>query len=99
MGASSKKKRGPSPRAKFIAAVQAEISRDDVTHLAGFVWDAMQLASSHDPDHAAILKRLETEANLATSRFSDSSARVSVLERQMAQIIAGRKPEVYRRVR
>jgi hypothetical protein len=40
-----------SPRAKFISEV-------GLKKLAGYAWDAMQLASSHDPDHAKELKLL-----------------------------------------
>jgi hypothetical protein len=32
-----------SPRARFIESV-------DLKKLAGYAWDAMQLASTHDPD-------------------------------------------------
>jgi hypothetical protein len=96
MGASSKQGRGLSPRAKFIAKIQAEISQDDITHLAGFVWDAMQLASSHDPDHA---KELIAIRKLSDVRFCDSCSRIGVLEHQMDQIIAGQKPKAYRRIK
>ena len=41
-----------SPRAKFIAEA-------DIKKLAAFVWDAMQLASTHDPDHEKRLRALE----------------------------------------
>jgi hypothetical protein len=43
--------RNKSPRAKFIENV-------DLKRLAGFAWDAMQLASRHDPD---LEKRIQLE--------------------------------------
>jgi hypothetical protein len=54
-----------SRRANFIATV-------DLKKLAEYAWDAMQLASSHDPDHAFTLESFED--------------RISVLERQMERI-------------
>ena len=67
-----------SPRAKFISEVKLK-------RLAGYAWDAMRLASTHDPDHAKELKRLEgliyAEVKLQDRRFSDLCARVYKLER------------------
>ena len=54
-----------SPRVKFIATIT-------IKKLAGYCWDAMQLASTHDPEHAIELDELRT--------------RVAVLERQMERI-------------
>lgn len=72
-----------SPRAKFIAEI-------DLQRLAGYAWDAMSLASSHDPDHAKQLEKLEAliyaEAKLQDRRFADICTRVSILERQMVRI-------------
>ncbi len=67
-----------SPRAKFISEVKLK-------RLAGYAWDAMRLASTHDPDHAKELKRLEgliyAEVKFQDRRFSDLCARVYKLER------------------
>ena len=69
-----------SPRAKFISTV-------GLKKLAGYAWDAMRLASSHDPDHAKELKHLSdliyAEVKLQDRRFSGLCARVSKLELQM----------------
>ena len=68
-----------SPRANFI--VNADIKK-----LKGYAWDAMQLASSHDPDHAKELKRLEdliyAEVKLQDRRFSDLCTRINKLEKR-----------------
>ncbi len=45
-------KRKLSPRAKFIAEA-------DLKKLAGWSWDAMKLASTHDPDHSKKLIELD----------------------------------------
>ena len=50
-----------SPRAKFIAEA-------DIKKLAAFVWDAMQLASTHDPDHEKRLRALERPVKQPTYR-------------------------------
>lgn len=55
--------------------------------MAAWTWDAMMMASSHDPDHARELKALNKELNELTTR-------VAILERQMERIGA---PQ-YRRV-
>jgi len=66
-----------SPRAKFVAEV-------DLKRLAGYAWDAMMLASSHDPDHTKQLEKLEAliyaEVKLQDRRFSDTCTRLSTLE-------------------
>jgi hypothetical protein len=54
-----------SPRSKFIKEVNFE-------RLAGFAWDAMVLASTHDPEHEKDLFELRS--------------RIEVLERQMERI-------------
>jgi len=54
-----------TPRAKFIA------SRDEKT-LRGWVWDAMMIASTHDPVHAKELKSI--------------TDRLDVIERQLQRI-------------
>jgi hypothetical protein len=54
-----------SPRTKFIVET-------DITKLKSSVWDLMQLALSHDPEHSKQLRNLEM--------------RVSILERQMERI-------------
>ena len=65
-----------TPRANFIATA-------DLKKLAGYAWDAMQQASTHDPD---ILRWMKEDRELQTRRFSDSCARLSILERQMERI-------------
>lgn len=54
-----------SPRAKFVKDVTPK-------RLAGYSWDAMQLASTHDPDHAKELKELRM--------------RIEVMERQLERL-------------
>jgi phosphate uptake regulator len=41
-----------TPRAKFIAKASQK-------NIAQMAWDAMMMASSHDPDHAKAIRRLE----------------------------------------
>lgn len=75
-----------TPRAKFIAEAGVDTKR-----LAACVWDAMQQASSHDPDHAGELDLLanliQAEAKLQERRFRDVCARLSVLERNASLVI------------
>jgi hypothetical protein len=54
-----------SARHNFIQTI-------NLKRLAAYAWDAMQLASSHDPDHAKELKELRI--------------RIDVLERQLERI-------------
>lgn len=41
-----------SPRKKFI---------EQAAHVAAYAWDAMELASTHDPDHERRLEILERQ--------------------------------------
>ena len=63
-----------SPRKKFIES--ASLKR-----LARHSWDAMQLASTHDPDHAKILR--------------DIISRIQVIERQLYRMGAPQYRRVY----
>ena len=85
--------RKQTARAKFIAEV-------DSKRLAAYAWDAMQLASSHDPDHAKELKRLESliyaEVKLQDRRFADLCSRLSVVERQLEKIGAPQYRVIYK---
>jgi hypothetical protein len=69
-----------SPRAKFVRSVSLK-------KLAGYAWDAMQLASHHDPEHAKELQKLSNllyaEVKLQDRSFSDLCARISRLERKL----------------
>lgn len=72
-----------TPRATFI---------NDVTfaELAAYAWDAMQLASSHDPEHARELKHLasliQAEVKFQDRQFRDLQTRISTLEHQVEAI-------------
>ena len=70
-------------RAKFI-------KESDIKKIAAVAWDALVLASTHDPDHEKQLRRLESliyaEVKFQDRRFRDLERRVSVLERQMERI-------------
>ena len=72
-----------SPRANFIATF-------DLKKLAGYVWDAMMLASTHDPDHSEYLDKLNdliyAEVKLQDRRFSDTCTRLSIVERQLERL-------------
>jgi hypothetical protein len=85
--------RKQSPRAKFIA-------RADLKRLAAYAWDAMQLASSHDPDHAKDLKRIEAliyaEVKLQDRRFADICSRLSTMERQLERLGAPQYRVLYK---
>lgn len=59
------KNREPTPRKKFVEGVTFK-------RLAGYSWDAMQLASTHDPEYAKYILKLER--------------RLAILERQMERI-------------
>lgn len=71
-----------TPRAAFIKNV-------DLKRLAAFAWDAMQLASSHDPDHA---KQLE-ECRIWLLKLE---RRLDVIDRQMERIGAPQYRVVYK---
>ena len=64
-----------SLRAKFIAS-------KDIKEIAAHAWDALTLASTHDPDHAKKLRELES--------------RIEVLERQMERIGAPQYRTIYK---
>lgn len=68
-------KKKMSPRSRFILET-------DFLQLKAYAWDAMQLASTHDPDHDRCLKYL--------------LHRVSILERQMERIGAPQYRTVYK---
>jgi hypothetical protein len=63
------------PRAKFIRDASKDTKR-----LAGYAWDAMQQASSHDPEHSKELQELYKESVLAFNRTIDLQQRVSKIE-------------------
>lgn len=73
-----------TPRAKFISEASTDIKK-----LAGYAYDAMQLASSHDPEHAQILKSLCEQSIVdGLHRFKgdvDIRTRLSKLEIRMDQ--------------
>lgn len=54
-----------TPRAKFV-------KKPNLEKVAAHAWDAMTMASTHDPDHAKELRELRS--------------RIEVLERQMERI-------------
>jgi hypothetical protein len=74
-----------TPRKKFIADC---CKTGGIRKLAGWAWDAMMLASSHDPEHARELIALNRELNELTSR-------VCVIERQLKRIGAPQYRRVY----
>jgi len=80
-------------RAKFIKQVSHK-------KLAAWSWDAMMLASSHDPDHAKeliLLKNLiYAEVKLQDRRFSDICRRLSIIERQLERLGAPKYQIVYK---
>lgn len=82
-----------SPRKAFI-------KNADLKRLAGYAWDAMHLASSHDPEHSAELKLLHSliyaEVKLQDRRFTDVCNRLSILERQMERLGAPKYRIVYK---
>lgn len=86
-------KKKMSPRSRFILET-------DFLQLKAYAWDAMQLASHHDPEHAKELVNLNNliyaEVKLQDRRFADSCARLSVLERQMERIGAPQYRTVYK---
>ena len=51
-----------SPRKKFIKTVTFK-------RLAGYSWDAMQLASSHDPDLLKAIRNLDSQVELLERRL------------------------------
>ena len=72
-----------SPRAKFI-------EKTDFLKLKAYAWDAMRLASTHDPDHEKKLEDLKglihAEVKLQDRRFTDTCSRLSILECQMQRL-------------
>jgi hypothetical protein len=51
-----------SPRSKFL-------EKFDDHRLAAVVWDLMELATTHDPDHAKELRNLHSRLELAERRL------------------------------
>lgn len=72
-------KRQPTPRAIFIKSITHE-------GLAGYAWDAMQLASSHDPEHEADLIRL-------FRAIENLQRRVDALENNLARHLIMNPPQ------
>ncbi len=76
-------KKKQSPRSRFI-------EEQNIKSIAAHSWDAMMLASSHDPEHEAALIRLEkliyAEVKLQDRRFADICGRLSVTERQLERM-------------
>jgi hypothetical protein len=66
-----------SPRFKFIHEASDERVR-------GYLWDAMQLASTHDPDHAKELKQLGIDLRRALRWCERLFGRVGKLEQKLA---------------
>jgi hypothetical protein len=64
-----------TPRAKFIAEASKNPKK-----LAAYAWDAMQLASSHDPDHAKELKALRHASDFDFNVIISLVERVGKLE-------------------
>jgi hypothetical protein len=64
-----------TPRAKFIKEASKNPKK-----LAAWAWDAMMLASSHDPDHSKDLAALHKESILDFNRIIDLQVRVAKLE-------------------
>jgi hypothetical protein len=76
-------KKKQSLRSKFI-------EEQNIKSIAAHSWDAMMLASSHDPEHEAALARLENliyaEVKLCDRRFTDTCGRLSIIERQLERM-------------
>ena len=77
-----------TPRSAFINNANLE-------KVAAKSWDAMELASSHDPEHAKDIRDVLDVVRDLAKVVENVEIRVSVLERQMERIGA---PQ-YRRVR
>jgi hypothetical protein len=67
-----------TPRAKFIAEASKNPKK-----LAAYAWDAMQLASTHDPDHAKSLKDLFRDSVSDFNRIVELEVRISKLEKTL----------------
>jgi hypothetical protein len=77
-----------TPRAKFIATVSQE-------KLAAYAWEAMRLASTHDPDHDKLIRHSLKEIRILGCDFQKLESRIQILERQIERIGA---PQ-YRRIK
>jgi hypothetical protein len=78
-----------SPRAKFIKEV-------DIKRLAAYAWDAMQLASSHDPDHAKELKQLRKDL---VEAFKETHRDIIYNHNHLVDVIERRIKEAFRKNR
>ena len=67
-----------TPRAKFIAEASKNPKK-----LAAWAWDAMMLASSHDPDHAKELASIHKELVLDFDRIIDVQRRLTRVETRL----------------
>jgi hypothetical protein len=78
-----------SLRAKFIKEA-------DVKRLAGYTWDAMQLASSHDPEHARELKQLRKDL---VEAFKETHRDIIYNHNHLVDVIERRIKEAFRKNR
>lgn len=62
-----------TPRADFIKNATDERVR-------GFLWDAMQLASSHDPEHEKAINDLTKKIKVLTDRVEELEQESILLE-------------------
>jgi hypothetical protein len=68
-----------TPRAAFI-------KNADLKRLAAYAWDAMQLASTHDPDLAKSIKQLEAFNRGYWLRHDELISRIEILGRQVERL-------------
>jgi hypothetical protein len=82
-----------TPRAKFIKHASQR-------HIAQKAWDALMMASTHDPDLVKDIKRLEdliyAEVKLQDRRFADICGRLSIIERQLQRLGAPQYRVIYK---
>jgi hypothetical protein len=67
-----------TPRAKFIAEASKNPKK-----LAAYAWDAMQLASTHDPDHAKEIAGLRKNSIYDFNQLVELEVRISKLEKTL----------------
>jgi hypothetical protein len=72
-----------TPRTAFIARMT---DPKNAKKLAAYVFDAMQLASTHDPDLVKDIKNLTNDANILFESKHRIQERLDIVERQLERI-------------
>lgn len=68
-----------SPRAKFLKRFQDK-------ELAAVVYDTLQLASHHDPDHAKDIKYAKSDIHILFEKVEELESEIQLAQRRLDRI-------------